>query len=302
MKRQKNYYWKNFRQDCELLAKQIEESGTKYTSIYGIPQGGVAPAVALSARLSIPILPYTVCGALVVDDITDTGRTANKYRNFDLAVLHKRPTSNAVNIKYYANLESDYVLYPWESEEKKNGEDIVVRFLEYFGINPNEENFIDTPKRMINVYKEMLEGMTDSSREELAGHLSKTFSSDYTGLVVVRDIECWGLCPHHFLPVQYIINLGYLPNKRVLGASKLPRLVSLLSKRPILQEQLTKDIIDCLDSIVTLGSIVHVVGRHLCMEMRGIKSSNSKMVTTSISGVFENDKSIKQEFYSMIGV
>jgi GTP cyclohydrolase I len=132
--------------------------------------------------------------------------------------------------------------------------------------------------------------------------LSKTFPCDFDEMVVVTDIEATGVCPHHLMPVRYTIHVGYIPSQegQVLGLSKIPRLVCLLAARPILQEQLTKDIADIFeDNLNPLGVMVVVSGGHSCMQCRGVRMSGSRMITSAIRGVFQDDSAAKQEFLDL---
>jgi len=169
------------------------------------------------------------------------------------------------------------------------------------GIDLNDPNFTDTPRRVAKSFAEIFKGLFPEAKKELETQLSVTFPCDYKGMIVISDIHVWSMCPHHFLPVDYNISIGYIPNGQVLGASKLPRIATLLAKKPILQEQLTEDIVNHLQRIANpLGVIVIVKGQHLCMRMRGIKSETSAMITSSITGVFKDEPSAKEEFFTIL--
>lgn len=172
--------------------------------------------------------------------------------------------------------------------------------LDVFGIDLEDENFSKTPKRMANSYIEILQGLLETTEEKINDYLNVTFPCSYDEMIVIKDVECWSICPHHFLPVKYNISIGYIPDGKVLGASKLPRVIKLLAKKPVLQEQLTDDIVNCvIRSTKPKGVILQVKGQHTCMMMRGIKS-NSSMITSSIKGVFETTPSAKDEFFKLI--
>lgn len=173
--------------------------------------------------------------------------------------------------------------------------------LESLGIDhENDLNFKETPQRIVRMYNEIFAGLLDGDLTELEDHITKTFPSSYEGLVAVKNIQVWGTCPHHFLPVEYYVNVGYLPSNVVLGVSKLPRVVEVLAQRPVLQEQLTHDIVNYLErSLAPKGVIAQVKGRHHCMIVRGIKQPNSWVSTSSITGVFHQTSSLIQEFENM---
>lgn len=174
--------------------------------------------------------------------------------------------------------------------------------LKEMGFDLDESNFKSTPKRFARAYQEIFEGIinTDIKIKDI---LSTTFpaNGDDT-MVVAKDIICFSMCPHHLLPVEYHVCVGYIPNKngQVLGISKLNRLVVLLSKQPTLQESFTQQIVNCLYDIGVYGVMALVEGQHMCMRMRGAKAQNATITTTAVSGIFADDRSTKEEFLKLI--
>jgi len=168
-----------------------------------------------------------------------------------------------------------------------------------FGLDIKNENFKGTPKRVARMYYEIFEGI--NAENELHNITETSFPSEYNGMIIAKNIECFSMCPHHFLPVEYIVNVGYIPDKKTVGLSKLSRVVELLAKRPELQEMFTEDISKTLErELKPLGVIVQVKGRHMCMAMRGEKQKNCWTYTSSIKGVFKTDPATKEEFALMI--
>lgn len=183
-------------------------------------------------------------------------------------------------------------------EIERAGELILEGLKNTFGLDITDPNFKDTPKRMARAYYEIFEGI--NSKEEIDDILSTSFPSQYNAMVVAKDIHCFSTCPHHILPVEYKVNLGYIPSEQVLGISKLSRLVELLAKQPKLQEDFTNDIVNILESnIKPNGVICQVRGRHLCMAMRGAKQPNSWTLTSTITGAF-NRLETRNEFQMLI--
>ncbi len=173
--------------------------------------------------------------------------------------------------------------------------------LESLNLNPYDANFVDTPQRVAKMYHEIFAGLKPDVIEELDIHLSKTFPCTYDGMVIVKGTEVWSMCPHHFLPVRYSVDIAYLPSQSVLGVSKIPRVAELLAKRPVLQEQYTQDIVDFLErSLQPKGVAVLVKGMHLCMVMRGIKSRNSEVITSAMTGAFKDNLISKDEFLQLV--
>lgn len=169
-----------------------------------------------------------------------------------------------------------------------------------FGLDLQDENFRDTPQRVARAYYEIFEGIKDT-KKQVKDILSSFFVSKNDEMIICKNIKVYSMCPHHFLPVEYDISVAYIPNGKVLGISKLCRLVELLAKRPVLQEKLTEEITDSLQSIDVKGSACKVEGIHFCMKMRGVKQQNSKMITSSLEGVFLDDADVRMEFMNLIG-
>lgn len=169
-------------------------------------------------------------------------------------------------------------------------------------VDLRDSNFVETPKRVAKMFAEVLEGLLPESKEEIKSMLSKTFPCDTQDMVIIKDICCWSMCPHHLLPVKYAINIGYIPDKKVLGLSKIPRLAILLAKRPVLQEQLVHDISTEIEKNTNAkGVIVNILGEHMCMQMRGVKAAGASAEATAVTGYFkENKDGCKDEFISRI--
>jgi len=164
------------------------------------------------------------------------------------------------------------------------------------GIDSDDANFKETPKRYAKMMlNELCDGLYHSE-EKIKEIFSKSFPSNYSGMVTQKNIRCYGLCPHHFITVIYDISFAYLPANRMLGLSKLSRFIELLAKRPVLQEDLTHEIVKIFVRYINpFGCFVIVKGRHLCMESRGVKQQNSVTITSELSGVFNTDGDAKKE-------
>jgi len=168
-----------------------------------------------------------------------------------------------------------------------------------FGLDIAGQHFIDTPARVSRAYDEIFGGIRDTNKQ-VEKILSTAFKSDMDQMIVVKDIHTFSMCPHHMLPTEMYVDLAYIPNGYVLGLSKLPRLVEILAKRPVIQEQLTEEIAEYLMSIEASGAAVRVRGQHFCMRMRGVKKPEAIMVTTSVLGDFREDQPTRNEFLSHI--
>jgi len=176
---------------------------------------------------------------------------------------------------------------------------ILIGLRKAFGLDITNENFRLTPKRFARAFYEIFEGI--NNKKELHDIAETSFPSSYNGMIIGKDIRVFSMCPHHFLPVEYIVNVGYIPNKKTIGISKLTRVVELLSKQPELQEMFTVEIANVLmRELKPKGVIVQVKGRHFCMVMRGVKQIDSWTLTSSIKGVFDKQK-VREEFMMFIG-
>ena len=175
----------------------------------------------------------------------------------------------------------------------------IITFLEGLGIDLSNQHFKDTPDRIVNAYIEIFAGM-DNTEKLVKSILNAAFESKSDQMIIVKNIHVFSMCPHHFLPVEYYISVAYIPNGKVLGLSKLARLSETLAQRPIIQEDLTEEITKCLMTLDCQGAAARVEGLHFCMRMRGIKKPKSITVTSSVTGVFRDDPSVKSEFLSQL--
>jgi GTP cyclohydrolase I len=172
---------------------------------------------------------------------------------------------------------------------------------EELGLDLNDENFDDTPARISRMYREILSGLKDTDKQ-VEKILNSAFPCNNDQLVLVKDIEAFSICPHHFLPVHYKIHIAYIPSVRVVGLSKLARLANILAKRPVLQEQFVEDVSSSLMKIEgCLGAACIAEGAHYCMVMRGVRQSQSRTITSSLKGVFLENTGARQELMQLIG-
>lgn len=171
--------------------------------------------------------------------------------------------------------------------------------IQAIGDDPNREGLKDTPRRVADMFKELYAGIGQDPREEL----SVGFEEGYNEMVIVRDIPFYSTCEHHLLPFYGVAHVGYIPNQngRVVGASKLARVVEIVAKRPQIQERMTSVIADSiLEALNPVGVGVVVQAEHLCMIMRGIKKPGSAIVTSALRGSFRNRTETRNEFFSLL--
>ena len=176
--------------------------------------------------------------------------------------------------------------------------DLVARMLTMLGEDPERKGLLKTPERIEKMLRFMTQGYQQNIDELLNGAL---FPIDYDEMVIVKDIDFFSLCEHHLLPFFGRCHVGYLPNKRVVGLSKIPRVVDLFSRRLQVQERLTVQIAETLQSKLNAHGVgVVMEARHLCMMMRGVEKQNTVAVTSEMLGVFRSQQQTRDEFLKLI--
>jgi GTP cyclohydrolase I len=177
-------------------------------------------------------------------------------------------------------------------------EDTIRRLLAEIGEDPTREGLRETPRRVARSLAFLTSGYQSNVDTVLNGAL---FSVEYNEMVIVRDIDFYSLCEHHLLPFFGKCHVAYIPDGRVIGLSKLPRIVDMFARRLQVQERLTSQIAETIESVVTpLGVGVVLEATHLCMAMRGVEKQNSVTVTSAMHGVFHRDARTRAEFLELI--
>ena len=177
-------------------------------------------------------------------------------------------------------------------------QDLITRLLEAVGEDPTREGLVKTPERVARSMEYLTSGYRTNIDDVLNGAL---FSVDYNEMVIVRDIDFYSLCEHHLLPFFGKCHVAYIPNGKVIGLSKVPRLVDMFSRRLQLQERMTNQIAETIrEAIQPLGVAVVCEGTHLCMAMRGVEKQQSTTVTSAMLGAFRSDARTRGEFLQLI--
>ena len=200
------------------------------------------------------------------------------------------------NSDFDDNISSGNLTDP--SIDSKAIQEAVSKLLTAFGENPSREGLRRTPERVARMYAELLGGYRADPDKVVNDAL---FDVKYDEMVIVRDIEFYSLCEHHMLPFMGRVHVAYLPNGKVLGLSKIPRIVDMFSRRLQVQERMTRQIADFIrDKLDPHGVAVVVEGLHLCMMMRGVKKHNARMTTSAMHGAFRANPATRQEFLDNI--
>src|SRR5512145_830926 len=177
-------------------------------------------------------------------------------------------------------------------------QELIVRLLAELGEDPAREGLRDTPKRVEKSLRFLTSGYRTDIDEVINNAL---FTVDYSEMVIVKDIDFYSLCEHHLLPFFGKCHVAYIPQTRVIGLSKIPRLVDVFARRLQIQERMTNEIAETLRAKVDpLGVAVVMEGTHLCMSMRGVEKQNSFAVTSAMLGVFRDDARTRMEFLELI--
>lgn len=215
------------------------------------------------------------------------GRRAEARAGATVQTIHKLPVARAeVSLEVPSNELEQY------TTQQLYGE-----ILRRFDEDPTRDGLLRTPERVEKAMTFLTQGYHQNPQELLRSAL---FDVDYDEMVMVKDIEMYSLCEHHMLPFFGKVHIAYIPNGKVVGLSKLPRLVDVFARRLQVQERMTREIANALqEAIRPQGVGVVVEARHLCMMMRGVEKQNSSTVTSSMSGVFLEDKT-RAEFLSLV--
>ena len=177
-------------------------------------------------------------------------------------------------------------------------EGAVTKVLELLGEDPQREGLLKTPSRVAKAWGFLTEGYHEDPKAILNQAL---FTSSNDEMVVVRDIEFYSTCEHHMLPIIGRAHVAYIPDGKVVGLSKIPRIVNVFARRLQIQEQMTEQIADAIaQTINPKGVAVVVHARHMCMEMRGVQKINSTTVSSALRGLFKSDQRTRSEFYNII--
>ncbi|QCD53380.1 GTP cyclohydrolase I FolE [Campylobacter sp. RM16192] len=185
-----------------------------------------------------------------------------------------------------------------ENNNQARFESSVKNMLEIIGEDVNREGLIKTPERVFKAFKFLTQGYEQDPKTVLNDAL---FESSNNEMVMMRDIEFYSLCEHHLLPIIGRVHVAYIPNGRVVGLSKIPRMVNIFARRLQIQEQMTEQIASAIQDVIKPKGVgVVIEARHMCVEMRGVEKINSTTTTSALRGCFIKDTDTRKEFFSLI--
>lgn len=182
-------------------------------------------------------------------------------------------------------------------QRKEEFENAIKTILEIIGENTEREGLLKTPTRVFKAYEYMTSGYQQSPTDVLGEAL---FESDNNQMVIIKDIEFYSMCEHHLLPIIGRAHVAYIPNGKVVGLSKIPRMVDVFARRLQIQEQLTEQIAKAIDDVIAPKGVgVVIQARHMCMEMRGVEKTHSNTTTSALRGMFLKSDT-RKEFFDII--
>jgi len=278
-------------QDIFLIHSSMDAMPWK---IFGVPRGGIPAALIVSQilmgrNISTIMVQDSNTSDMVIDDIVDTGQTRNRFPNSDFYALVDKTTKQDKDI--------GWVVFPWEKMAGEDGpEENIIRILEYIGEDPKREGLKDTPKRIIKSYQKLYGGYAQNIKD-----FETTFESECDEMILLKGIEFYSTCEHHMLPFFGKAHIAYIPDKKIIGISKLARILEMFARRLQIQERLCFQVTEALEELIApKGTACILEAQHFCMTSRGVEKQKSIMVTSSLTGVLRTDPRARNEFMSMI--
>ena len=276
------------RQEAMLLGGRIREQ--KFTKGYAIPRGGLSAAYLVQQYASFDLVSPGEAD-FYIDDIIDSGATEKKFNDKPFFALINKHTFLFENDLY----SKTWLIFPWEETILRSADDVVFRMLQAIGEDAEREGLKETPARVIRAWETWFSGYNKQPED-----VFKTFEDggeNYDQMVVVKDIPFYSHCEHHITPFFGTVTVAYIPDKKIVGLSKLSRLIDIFARRLQVQERLTTQIADTIvKHLEPLGVGVLVKARHLCMESRGIAKQGHHTVTSALHGALRNNPETRAEF------
>lgn len=302
---------------CSNLARSVaQQIITKWTPkeytikrVYAIPNGGIPAALMVQQMVSaqenvlgLEMVTERERADLYIDDIIDSGKTRSQFNDKPFYALIDKPLEN---------IKDTWVVFPWEQMAKQDGpEDNILRILQYIGEDPSRPGLLETPKRVVKSYEELFMGYHNDPKQYV-----KIFEEQASDCMVILETEFYSHCEHHMAPFFGKAHLAYIPScgvehptestsvagkYKVLGASKLARIFDCFARRLQIQERLGAQFSEFLmkSDLQPRGVACRIEATHFCMCSRGVSKQHSKMITTSLEGVFWN-QDVRNEFLSL---
>jgi GTP cyclohydrolase IA len=286
--------------------KIAEDNRGKHVALYGVPNGGIH-AAQLVYNYACPVGGMVALttqpedgNVVIVDDIIDSGKTRDDHQQrYDDEFGRPRPFYALIDLQgEHKHLKGKWLEFPWESMKRQDGpQDAVRRLIQYAGDDPDRDGLKETPDRVVKSYGELFSGYKTDPKS-----LFKCFDDpSYDQMVVLKDVEVHSFCEHHMLPFHGRAHVAYVPKGRVIGLSKLARLVEVFARRLQVQERLTQQVVQALnEGLGPLGAACVIEAKHHCVCARGVGKQHSTMITSALTGCFLTDGPARAEFFNMI--
>lgn len=290
---------------ASLLVDRIARDALAPTDLkaYAVPRGGIPALLALlraadrSNKISITATTDLAQADIIVDDLIDSGSTMTRHLGGGKPFYALFAKSQQHQDKVGLVVDPDWLVFPWEVGDKhdESAFDVVTRALEVIGDDPSREGLLETPKRVVKAWETWFGGY-DMDPESIL----KVFADGAEGvdeMVIEVDIPFYTHCEHHMAPFFGLASVAYIPNGRVLGLSKMNRIVDMFARRLQVQERLTNQIADALDKhLQPKGVGVLLRARHMCVESRGVRHRGCSTTTSALRGAIKDEPEARQEF------
>ncbi len=299
-----NISFNQYNKDIDILIKKLKNNGISYTGVYGVPRGGYYPAIHIANTLNLPVLTQPIEKCLVVDDILDSGKTAEKNGVNAVVYCEEHSKDRAASMGIvYGVAKNGWLNIP---DEKDEGiEDHIRRVLEYIGEDPMRPGLVGTPDRIRRMLGELFRGYDPKQKPKITVFDNGNDGIVYDSMVVDSGIFN-SMCEHHLMPFWGKYWFAYIPNPKgkILGLSKIGRVVDYCAARAQIQERLVHDVVDMLaQSLGTenppLGIALVMKAHHGCKEFRGVKKKGV-MTSSFLQGQFRDDQAVRAEFMRFV--
>jgi GTP cyclohydrolase I len=275
----------------EMRERVMEHVGGEYDEpikAYAVPSGGVPAALALSGAMDIHLVDSPAEADIIIDDLIDSGATASRPE------FAGKPFFALIDKREW-NHRDEWVQWPWDKTLEQGIESHITRLIQFAGDDPTRGGLLETPKRVAKAWKFWCSGYEVDPAEVL-----KVFEDGAEGcdeMVVVKDIPFYTHCEHHMAPFFGTATIAYLPDGKIVGLSKLSRLLDVFARRLQVQERLTGQVADALmQHLKPKGAAVVIKARHMCMESRGVCQQGHHTITSALRGAFKEEPETRSEF------
>lgn len=295
------YSWNDVYDFAMEAANQIYDdfSPKKFLHAYPIPTAGVPAAQAvvnMTSKIGIQLVENPCEADIYIDDVYDSGNT---IKNIQKLYGHK---------PYYVLVHKeqegikDWVSFPWDRMKNDSGpEDNIRRILQHIGEDVEREGLLETPARVVRSYAELFSGYAYKTVDDFKDMVKVFEDGVCDEMVLLKNIEFVSMCEHHMLPFTGKSHIAYVPNGKLLGLSKLARILDAFSRRLQVQERLTQQVTEMIVELLNpKGAACIIEATHECMTCRGVRKQNAVMVTSSLKGVFLEKPEARAELFSLV--